>query len=162
MENPIDLPCFDVNEKPAMITVVYSSASISALELLCQTFSDTFNLHISAKDLFYYDVFCDSRVYVNQDWSNCTEDLDLPNIIKNNEDKWVVREYVSTLKYQIASGKVKKPEWMIYAENYNQNEPLSPSTYLHIYPKETKYHKLAESIKNFLYSVNNISMLIPQ
>ena len=64
--------------------------------------------------------------------------------------------------FLILQGKINKPEWMYYVESDGQNIEgnLQPSTFLYIEPKDSKYIDLADSLKNFLYSTNNMSTFI--
>ena len=162
--NRFDMPTEDscVN-KPYIYSVVYSSKSFSELENLIKSISDTFKLNISASEMFNYGVFCDSRVYANFDlWDVIPYDVEIPNILKESTNIAQKLEYVKSIISNILQGKINKPEWMYYVESDGQNIEgnLQPSTFLYIEPKDSKYIDLANSLKNFLYSTNNISTFI--
>lgn len=100
----------------------------------------------SPDDVFYYGVFCENEHYSEfldereEEQPNCWDTLSY----KEQE------ELISSLKSFIMKGEKEKPRWMEEAEE--NEDGWEYSRYLHLIPKEEKYEKLAEKMKEFLSS----------
>lgn len=146
------------------ITFVYSSHSVDALKELIGSIVKTFKLDVDIEDICDYGVFCDINLYCNyHDIDTIAKDCDVPeqvaNCIKYNFDER--KNYVKETIERIIRGDIKKPKWMLYMEMYKScnNYNDSPSTFLYLVPKETRYKPLCCAIVNFLYSPNLINKI---
>lgn len=103
-------------------------------------------------DIFYYGVFCSTEIYTEYEDDYCEEETyDEVKKLGWKEKK----SYIKNIIEQILVGKIEKPQWMINAEN-NDDDGCSwaPDSYLHIIPKDEKYNDLAKKIKALLNSVS--------
>lgn len=140
-------------------TVIYSSASIETAKDLINEFINVFEVrNLTADDMFYFGVFCDSTVYANfREWDSAPRTLVIPPILENicsTERERI--EFVEDIIDKIMRGEMERPEWMMYVEenavcdDYEQ----MPSTFLRLIAKHEDYEKLGEKLLAFLYSPN--------
>ena len=143
---------------------IYSSASMEALENLIEELSIVFNLHITADDMFYYNIFCKPEIYANfSGWEKAPDDLDVPVKLKETTRSSSEKtDYVKIIIEQVLTKEIDKPEWMTYVEEEESSDYYehAPSTYLCLKAKSDTYNDLADKLLDFLYSPNLISEII--
>jgi hypothetical protein len=103
--------------------------------------------------LFYMRVFLESGKYADK-LSEVEEDefsdypVDFPR-----EAVWGKQiKYIDSVIAQILCGEIPKPKWMIQTEKKDSYDTFSPSTFLHILPKDPKYTALCKKMLAFLNS----------
>lgn len=140
--------------------LVYSDQSVEKLSQLVDKFSELFHLNTKVSDMFYVGVFCKDCTYANyfvqQEIYDC---LTVPDELVSAGSTPESRErYVGGIINQIMTGKIQKPEWMVYVEAHAVCDDIgnAPSTFLRLIPKEAKYGRLGDAIIDFLYSVNSM------
>lgn len=143
-----------------IITYIYSSQSVEALQNLINEFRTLFNYDKIPQldDMFYYGVFCKATTYSNyKKWDAAPLDLDIPEILTSTCSSPLERaDYINSIIQDIMKGSIGKPEWMKYIEEEEVCDSFdsAPSTFLVLLPKENKYKELADKLIEFLYSPN--------
>lgn len=147
------------------LTFIYSSSSVEPFKDLVNTMLKTFDEHVlTVDDIFYYGVFCNDGVYATFDWSNpdCY-DFEIPDILTDTCVKMSDKvSFVKTMIERIMWGEMEKPEWMIYIEqelSVNKFEQ-SPSTFLFVSSKDSRFTVLGEKLIEFLYSPNKLTTML--
>lgn len=146
------------------ITFVYSSHCVEALQDLFKEMARTFNLDLVLEDVCNYGVFCDIDIYANySDIDDIASKCDVPERVAdcttyNYKER---KLYIQEIMERVIRGDIQKPKWMTYMEMYKSCNSYndSPSTFLYLVPKETRYKKICEALVNFLYSPNLISKI---
>jgi hypothetical protein len=150
------------------ITIINSQACILGLINLMTEFFKTFKLPYSIDDIFYYGVFCKEETYANFFRYLCPDKMDtitfeVPDILCAPHGTARNRkEYVEKQIDKILIGEIEKPEWMKYVELSCDVTPnnVPISTFLYIKGKKPEYNFLATALKEYLYSMNNMTFLL--
>jgi hypothetical protein len=133
-------------------TVIYTyQNSIEQAKELVQAVLDLQGLpDVTPDDVFYYGIFCDSYEGPKE-----APQINWRADIENRRFQQQLREeWFRDLKLSIMKGEQDKPAWMIAEENGGDWDNWTPSTYLHLEPKDEKYSDLADKICSLLNSVS--------
>lgn len=106
-------------------------------------------------DIFYHGTFFKPDTYANySDWPDVC-DFDIPNeltdpCLTEDERASFVEQKIREI---MADRQTEHPEWMFYIEEEALCHGLTPSLYLVLEPINDRFRMLANSIIDFLYSV---------
>jgi hypothetical protein len=142
----------DLITNSSTVIYTYSDGCIKPLENMINEILTTFNIEEKCNDMFHITVLCDKFSYLESD-----EDEDEDEEVSSNNKTSLCKDKESFDKLweDIISGKVKKPDWFLKVEEKESYNGYQTSTYLHIFPKQEKYTKIAKLIKKFLYSTGH-------
>lgn len=146
---------------PTVLTYIYSSPSLEALDNLITSIKNTFYTNLTVDDMFYTGVFCNVDVYANYQHYDryCGEVPEM--FLCDSSDSDTREAYVKNLIRMIMKGEIEKPDWMEWVEEESVCGIFNdaPSTFLYLIPKNDKYADFAEKLTDFLYSPNMISSI---
>jgi len=128
----------------------YSEGSEKVVIEMIDEFFKTFGIDKKCEDVFDVVVLAEKYEY--------TENLDRwsEDELKDFLPEGVTIENIDQIYDDVASGKVKKPEFFDKIEEMeNSYNYFTPSTYLHLIPKGEEYANLGALIHNFLYSTHH-------
>ncbi len=104
----------------------------------------------TADDLFYIGEFCETWCY--SQFEDVCEDESIENPFENVSD---ITSYIHKTIEDVLTGKKEKPDWMTVVEEYENYEYYIFPTTVYIIPRDEKYKKIGELLKNFLFSVRH-------
>jgi len=108
----------------------------------------TFNIGKTCDDMFDTVILCDDYAYTSYIENLQDDGEELPKDVDESTD-------IEQLVNNVAEGKIPKPKWFKEAEEYEGYDNYSPSTYLHLIPKEKEYAKIGKLVHKFLYSTDH-------
>ena len=151
----------DVITNSSTTIYTYQNSVSEAKELVAEVLKLAGIEDKTPDDVFYYGVFCDDDVYLD-DIEEFVEEhpelKDMPQIDYDAEWGSEVRkrsvikqtEWFDSIKLAIIKGEREKPEWMSSRE---KREYYDPDSRLFLLPKDEKYQPLADKISKLLGSV---------
>jgi hypothetical protein len=134
----------DLITNSSTVIFTYSEGSLPALEELVNEMLKTFGRTEKFNDVFYAEVFLEEQ-YKYMDY-----------ILQHNIETDIIdSDGIEKLIHEVLIGNIEKPQWMLNAEDAENDYCYRHDTLLEIIPKEEKYKDLADLLLRYLYSTNH-------
>lgn len=131
----------DIITNSSTVIFTYSGGSQDAVRQMVDEMLRVFDREETFDDIFDSGVFLDDNDYYDE------------FIPEDEEDK--SNKFINETILKVVKKEIKKPDWMIEAEEDGNGDGYDRSTTLYLEPRDEKYKDLAEKIIKFLYSTGN-------
>lgn len=132
----------DLITNSSTVIFTYSENSEGALVEMINEMFNTFGIDKTCDDVFDTVVLTDKDEY--------EEHAEEYAPVKIDDDE------LDQLYDDVLNCRINKPDWFKEVEGHeNSWTYYTPETYLHLVPKKEEYKKLAELVRNFLYSADH-------
>lgn len=139
----------DVINNSSTTIYTYHDNCVKPAKEMINEFTKALGSDLTADDIFYINVFLeDEEIYINA-MSQVEDDEYI-----HDDDYKKGQKIVSDTIAQVLEEKIKKPDWMLEAEEQQNYNGYNYESVIYIIEKDPKYKLIGKSIKKLLSSID--------